>query len=181
MEQSKACAITGHRPSRFKWRNNENNTGCKRLKKRLNEQFVLLYEQGVKEFWIGGSLGVDLWAGEELLRLKTQPEYSDLQIHLALPLEGHDINWDESQRARMNALRDSCTSVTVIGESGQPAVLYKKRNYYMVDHSDFLVAVYDKDRSIRSGTGMTVNYAKKKHLRIIYIHPDSGKISSEPI
>lgn len=38
---------------------------------------------------------------------------------------------------------------------------YKARNYYMVDHADILVAVYDNNRSIRSGTGMTVNYAYK--------------------
>ena len=31
------CAITGHRPSRFKWKYNENNNGCRRLKKRLRE------------------------------------------------------------------------------------------------------------------------------------------------
>lgn len=40
----KACAITGHRPTRFKWKYNENNNGCKRLKRRLKEQFVLFYE-----------------------------------------------------------------------------------------------------------------------------------------
>lgn len=43
----KSCAITGHRPTRFKFGYKENYTGCKRLKKRLYEQFALLYEKGV--------------------------------------------------------------------------------------------------------------------------------------
>ncbi len=47
----------------------------------------------------------------------------------------------------------------------------------MVDHADCLLAVYDNDRSIRSGTGMTVNYAKKKGLPITLIHPDTGVVS----
>ena len=31
------CAVTGHRPTRFKWKYNEKNNGCKRLKKRMQE------------------------------------------------------------------------------------------------------------------------------------------------
>ncbi|MFR1478954.1 MAG: hypothetical protein ACLSB9_26265 [Hydrogeniiclostridium mannosilyticum] len=40
----------------------------------------------------------------------------------------------------------------------------------MVDHADVLVAVYDNTGSIRSGTGMTVSYARRKNLPIILIH-----------
>ena len=173
----KSCAITGHRPSRFKWKYNENNNGCKRLKKRLYTQLGLLYEQGVRNFWLGGSLGVDLWAGEELLRLKKQSGYQDLRLHLALPFEGHDLNWDAAQKKRMAVLRDACASVAIVGQGELPAVLYKRRNYYMVDHANILLAVYDNDRSIRSGTGMTVNYAKKRGRKIIFIHPDSAIVS----
>ena len=68
----KSCAITGHRPTRFKFGYKENYTGCKRLKKRLYEQFALLYEKGVRRFYVGGSLGVDMWAGEQVLTLKEQ-------------------------------------------------------------------------------------------------------------
>ena len=81
----KSCAITGHRPARFKWKYKENNTGCKRLKKRLRDQIVALYEQGVRRFYVGGALGVDMWAGEILLQLKEQPEYNDIELFIALP------------------------------------------------------------------------------------------------
>ena len=84
----KSCAITGHRPARFKWKYKENNTGCKRLKKRLRDQIVALYEQGVRRFYVGGALGVDMWAGEILLQLKEQPEYNDIELFIALPFEG---------------------------------------------------------------------------------------------
>ena len=39
----RTCAVTGHRPTRFKWKYNENNNGCKRLKKRMHDQFIVLY------------------------------------------------------------------------------------------------------------------------------------------
>lgn len=58
----KSCAIIGHRPTRFKFGYKENMSDCKRLKKRLHDQFLLLYEQGVRSFYVGGALGVDMWA-----------------------------------------------------------------------------------------------------------------------
>lgn len=64
----------------------------------------------------------------------------------------------------------------IVGQNGD-ASNYKKRNYYMVEHADILLAVYDNNRTIRSGTGQTVNYALKQNLRIIFLHPDTAEIS----
>ena len=173
-----ACAITGHRPTRFKFGYKENYTDCKRLKKRLRDQFALLYQQGVRWFWVGGALGVDMWAGEILLRMKEQPEYQDIDLFLALPFEGHDAGWDERSKQRMDFLRDHCTGVIVTGVEGQSAAQnYRQRNELMVENADVLVAVYDDDRAIRSGTGMTVNYARRKGLPVILIHPDTGVVT----
>lgn len=55
---------------------------------------------------------------------------------------------------------------------------YIKRNCYMVDHADFMVAVYDNERNLRSGTMQTVHYAEKKGLAITLIHPDTGAVTS---
>ncbi len=175
---SKSCAITGHRPTRFKWKYKEENTGCKRLKKRLHDQFISLYEQGVRRFYVGGALGTDMWSGEILLRLKEQPGYADIELVVALPFEGHDAEWDARSKSRLKFLIAHSAEAVTVGTTAEPAAIcYKKRNYYMVDRADCLLAVYDNDRSIRSGTGMTVNYAKKKGLPITLIHPDTGVVS----
>lgn len=169
------CAITGHRPTRFKFGYKENMSGCKRLKKRLHDQFILLYQQGVRRYFVGAALGVDQWAGEILLRLKEQPEYQDLELIVAIPFAGHDSDWDARSKTRLAFLLRHCTeSVTVSTAPGPEA--YKARNYYMVDRADILLAVYDNDRAIRSGTGQTVNYARKNDVSIILIHPDTGQV-----
>jgi len=176
----KTCAITGHRPTRFKWKYNENNTGCKRLKRRLRDQFILLYEQGVHHFWVGGALGVDLWAGEILLQLKQAPEFDKLKLYLALPFLEYNDSWDIKSKNRIAALRDGCASVVIVGTVDKPTDSYRKRNVYMVNQADILLAVFDNEHAIRSGTGMTVNYAKKKGIPITLIHPDTGIVSSLP-
>ena len=49
----------------------------------------------------------------------------------------------------------------------------------MVNRSVCGIAVYDLDKSIRSDTGMTYNYAVlKKKLPVTVIHSDTGVIIS---
>lgn len=170
------CAITGHRPTRFKFKYNENYTGCKRLKKRLHDQFAALYEQGVRRFLVGGALGVDMWSGEILLEMKRKPEYAGIELVIVLPHPGHDERWDERSKRRMAFLLEHSTEHLTIGTDSS-AESYYRRNRYLVDHADCLVAVYDNDRVVRSGTEMTVRYAEKRGKPVVLIHPDTGIVS----
>lgn len=169
-----SCAIVGHRPTRFKFKYKEHMKSCVRLKKRIREQFVLLYEQGVRRFYIGGALGVDMWAGEVLLEMKGLKEYKDLEILLVLPFSEYDAEWDPKSKARMSRLKRYCSSVE-IGSSEVGGQGYQERSRYMIDHADCVVAVYDNDRSRPSGVGLAVRYAEERRLPIILIHPDTAK------
>ena len=139
-----SCVITGHRPTRFKFKYNEKDKRCQRIKKCLQEQLIRLYNQGVRCFWVGGAMGADMWAAEILLRMKEQTMYQDVELCLALPFEGYDAGWDDWHRKRMGFIRK-----------------------------------YDNTHNMRSGTQQTVNYAKKKGLQIIYIHPDTAQVTTE--
>lgn len=168
------CAITGYRPTRFRFKYNENNKDCKRLKRRMEEQFSLLYQKGVRHFIVGGALGVDMWAGEILLLMKEKEEFSEIAITMALPFEGYDSNWDQPSRERTTRIQNNAKVLVIGTEPGTSS--YIKRNHFMVDHADVLLAVYDNDRKIRSGTAMMVRYAERKNRPIILIHPDNGKV-----
>lgn len=135
-----SCAIIGHRPTRFKFKYKENNSGCKRLKKRLHDQFISLYEQGVRRFLVGGNLGVDIWSGEILLNLKKQPEYADIELVLALPHPGHDSRWDQRNKNRLAFLLAHCAEHMTVGAQANGESYYK-RNRYMADHSDCLLSM----------------------------------------
>ena len=157
-----ACAITGHRPTRFRFKYNENDSRCKRLKKQLREQFALLYSKGVRRFYVGGALGVDQW----------------IELIVVQPFPDHDACWDDRSRERLAFLIRHSTEHIVIGEEARREN-FIKRNRYMVDHADCLLAVYDNSRSIRSGTGATVHYAEKTAKPIIFIHPDTMAVTTQ--
>lgn len=144
----------------------------------MRDQFIMLYEKGVRKFYVGGALGVDMWAGEIVLRLKEQPEYNGIELVVVCPFPNHDEGWDSRSRERLTFLIQHSTEHIIIGKFAI-AENYLQRNRYMVDHADCLLAVYDNDVSIRSGTRMTVNYAETKNKPIVFIHPDIAKITME--
>lgn len=174
--EAKSCAIFSHRPTRFKFGYKENMTGGKRLKKRLRDQFTALYSQGVRRFYVGGCLGVDQWAGEILLRLKEQPEFSEIELVVVAPFPDHDAKWDERSRNRLRFLISHSAEHLVVGRDDRTESIIA-RNRYMLSHADVLVVVYDNDRTVRNGVGQVVLSAEKLRLPIVFIHPDTGIIS----
>ncbi|MEG2378312.1 MAG: SLOG family protein [Clostridia bacterium] len=173
--QGNTCFITGHRPHRFKFGHNENDKLCIKIKNILKAQILRQYtENNVQKFWVGGAIGADCWAGEIILELKKQNDYRDIELFAALPFPAYNEKFDKKEKARWRDILNGCTdSVTVCESYSMNA--YRRRNYYMVDRSQYGIAVYDNDNAGRSGTGMTVNYAVKKKLSIILIHPDTAK------
>lgn len=168
------CFITGHRPSRFPFP--ESSPMCQKMKTSIGREIKRLYnEMGICGVWVGGAAGVDTWAAEIVLALQKQDAYQDLQLFLAIPFPEFTDRFPPKQKERYQHILERCTDSVIVCRAYRPDS-YKKRNYYMVDHSICGIAVYDNNRSLRSGTGMTVNYARKKQLPIILIHPDTGNI-----
>lgn len=173
----KACAITGDRPTSFKFGYKENYSLCKKLKRVMAEQIKELYENGVTCFYIGGSLGVDIWAGEIILRLKEQTRYEAIELVLVIPYKGYDSNWDERSRKRLEYLIKHSKACLTAGDINCQES-YVKRNYYMVDQADCVLAICGNDRNILSTFGKMLSYATKRKRNIIFINPDTAETSS---
>lgn len=158
-----SCAVIGQHPTRFKFKYNEYMTSCKRIKKRMHDVFVSLYQRGVRCFFIGGALGVDMWAGEILLNMQRQTEYQELQVIMVCPFPGHDVRWDPKSQARQRKLCEGCTKV-LMGTEHPGSEGYKKRTEYMMKRADYVVAVYDNDPKHYSGVETAMGIAEKKKL-----------------
>lgn len=117
-----------------------------------------------------------MWAAEQILRLKEQPGYEDIELVVALPFVGHDAKWDQRSKRRMEFILQHCSKKEVIGNE-DCRESYVKRNCYMVDQANYLVAVYDDVRNLRSGTMQCVRYARKNDVPVVLIHPDTANIT----
>lgn len=94
-----------------------------------------------------------------------------------IPLPEHGETFAPEQKKRYQRILNECTDSIVVCRSYRPDA-YKKRDCCMVDQSVCGIMVYDMDKSVRSGTGMTFNFAVlKKKLPVTLIHPDTVQIS----
>lgn len=175
-----SCAVAGPKPTRFKFGYKEDNSLCRKIKKAMLRQFRRLYrKRGVRRFYIGGAIGVNLWAGELLLKLKEEPGYEDLELVVILPFPGHDAKWDVRSRKRLEYLiRHSVEHLTVGTEDCRES--YISQNRYLVDHAQCLVAVGEEHREQETESFQVTTYAREKGLEIIYVHPDTAEVTDVP-
>lgn len=118
--------------------------------------------------------GVDLWAEEIALDLKKKNPA--LRLHCVLPCKGQERKWPASEQERYHSiLRQADEVIYVNREYTSDCML--ARNRYLVEHSSVLLAVYNG--TYRSGTGMTVRYAKKLGREVIIINPATRSVSCE--
>ena len=164
--KEKVCAFTGHRPQNLPFGFNENDARCDRLKELLRFSIEkLITDKGVTTFISGMAIGVDTYAAEIVLEMKKK--YPNIKLEAVIPCETQAVKWSEKDRDRYFGIIEKCDTETLL-QTKYTADCMQKRNKYMVDKSDYLIAVWDGKPS---GTGKTVNYAKSKGKKIIRIIP----------
>ena len=162
----KTCAFTGHRPQHLPFGMNENDERCIKLKEELKEQIINLIEaENVTHFITGMALGVDLYAAEIVLDLKAR--YPSITLESAIPCETQAAKWNAAMRERYYGIAAQCDKETLLQTHYTPDCM-DRRNRYMVDHADYIIAVWDGKPS---GTGKTVMYAQSKGKVIIKVNP----------
>lgn len=160
------CAFSGHRPSKFPWRDNEGDDRCILLKNALNTQIEKLASAGVTDFLTGMARGVDTWAA--LLVLELREQNPKLRLHCILPCREQAEKWATAdQDIYFSVLRQADSVVYVNRHYNKGCML--ARNRFMVEHSGLLLAVYNGEQ--RGGTAATVRWAQKLGREIIILDP----------
>ena len=171
---SRACAFTGHRPKSFPWKYDESAIGCVALKNVLAEQIAALADDGVTEFLSGMALGTDLWSAQIVLDLRIENPL--LRLHCILPHVGQADKWSASARERYIAILEQANTVDYVSRTYYDGCMID-RNHRLVNAAGLLLAVYNGVQ--RSGTGATVNYARRIGRKIIIIDPITLHITHE--
>lgn len=162
------CYFTGHRPQKLPWGFHESDPRCIALKNNLKKaiwQVVTRYQ--VTHFLTGMALGVDQWAAELVIRLKET--YPDLGITLeaVLPCDNQADKWRRDASQRYQEILNQCDIVSPLQKGYSPGCM-ERRNQYMVDHSKYIIAVWDRKPG---GTAGTVRYAQSLGKAVIILAP----------
>lgn len=172
MSEAKTCCFTGHRPQSLPFRFNEQDERCTRLKQLLQEEIERqIVEEGVTHFISGMAIGVDMYAAEIVLELKVR--YPQITLESAIPCETQAVKWSSALRERYYMIASKCDKETLI-QQRYTADCMHKRNRYMVDSSDTVIAVWN---GTPSGTGKTVKYAEEQKKTIVVINPETLCVS----
>lgn len=165
----KTCCFTGHRPQKLGY--GENSIQCDELKSKLEELIKNLIEkEGVTHFISGVALGVDTYAANIVLNLKAQ--YLDITLECAIPCETQAVKWNERDRDIYYDLLAKCDKETLL-QQNYTSDCMQKRNEYMVDNSDYVIAVWNGKPS---GTGNTVKYARNNKKAVLLINPQTLEV-----
>lgn len=167
------CAFTGHRPQRFPFGFDEEDERCVEIQRRMAELIEALIHGGVKTFYSGMALGVDQW-GVKIAQAMRQQHLS-VKVVAVLPCETQASRWSPEQRHRyFDVLLPACDDVITL-QRHYTADCMMKRNAWLVDHADCLLAVYDGME--KGGTHRTIQYARRMEKPVIAMHPDTLEAS----
>ena len=152
--EGKTCCVTGHRDIPA--------DETAHVKVALRQEIGKAVNDGFTIFLSGFADGVDQYFAEIILEL--QNKNPNLKLIAVLPYRKRKDSL--CQKEHTNTLLDACAEVIIIQEEYRPNV-YSKRNRYMVEHADRVIAVYDGRE--KGGTVKTIRYAHqfRKELREI--------------
>lgn len=150
-------AFTGHRPNNLGGYKTPNPTFrwiCWRLREELE---ALKPDRAIT----GMALGVDQWAAAICLD-------KGIPYIAAVPFVGQKKTWPAASQRSYHLLLESAAEVVTVCKGEYAPEKMQRRNEWMVDHCDKLIAVWD---GTAGGTGNCVRYAQKKKKEIVRIIP----------
>lgn len=158
----KIC-VTGHRPTKL-YGYDISNEKYTQLKNNFKK---ILIEYNCDEAITGMALGADTVFALAVLELKN--EGYNIKLHCAIPCKGQTSTWvDSNDIKRYYDIIAKADIVKFVSEKSYKPYLMQKRNEYMVDNSDLVIAVWDGSSG---GTKNCVDYAQSNNKTILRINP----------
>lgn len=164
----KSCCLTGHRPSGFPWdyqdkKSEEYKNYISSLEKKI---ITLIEEYGCVHFISGMAIGADTDFAKLCLDLRDR-EYPHITVEGAIPCPNQEAKWTDADKKEYKKLLKRLDKVTTVSNTFTYSC-YQKRNEYMIDNSDCIIAVWNGEQ--KGGTYNSICYAKRTKKLISYLH-----------
>ena len=172
-------AVTGHRPNKL-WGYDMNQIPYDLLREAIGNVLLDLMLKEFREHQVvkfrlinGMALGVDQIFCEESIYLRDKRaryfnSYVRIIVEAAVPCYGQEAKFPKEAQAAYENLLSQCDDVTIVTRAPYLPAVMQRRNVYMVDKANALIAVWDGQKG---GTANCVKYAKHKGIPIIQIDP----------
>jgi uncharacterized phage-like protein YoqJ len=147
------CSFTGHREIEEKY--------IKPLEEILVRAIDYVYSEGCRNFYCGGAVGFDTMAAKTVIAMKLKKP--DMRLIVVIPCKSQADKWSERARSIYEFILSNADEVVYTSEEYTKDCM-RKRNQFLVDSCDVLVAFSGKERS---GSAQTVRMAVAKE-RIVY-------------
>ena len=164
------CCVTGHRPAGFPFPYGYG-PRYEHYRGLLGRKIEGLIRAGCTGFITGMALGADLdFAEEVLLAARRYAGKVPITLEAAIPCPDQTCRWfSDKQLARYRDILAACDKRTLVSPAYTPACM-QKRNRYMVDRADIVLAVYNGATS--GGTYNTLRYAGNLGKPVVYLRVD---------
>lgn len=163
----KTCCFTGSRPESFPWKENESDFRCVELKKQIFAAVSSLADDGYCRFISGMARGADIFCAEAVIELMRERE--GITLECAVPCPEQARSWSKLWKDRREAVLERAGNVVVLCPHYTNFCM-AKRNEYMVDSSDFVLAVWGGQTY--GGTYGTIQKAKRAEKLVKIIRYD---------
>lgn len=157
-------AVTGHRPNKL-WGYDYSHDNYIKL---FSKMYDFLKENETTHCISGMALGVDTIFALAALRYKRDNPERNVIVECAIPCRNHSSQWSTKDKGLYNSILVKADRVTLVSDEEYKPWLMQRRNEYMVDNCDLLLAIWD---GTKGGTGNCVKYAQKKDKKIVQINP----------
>ena len=158
------CCVTGHRPKGFPFVRSEDSLEYCTYLKKMTETVDELICEGYQAFISGMADGADMDFAKTVIRIRDAR--GGITLEGALPYSQSRPQKNFEQRTEKEEIVNLCDCKTIVSDHYYRGCMHK-RNRYMVDKADIVLAVWNGVCS--GGTWETIKYARKKGKFIRYI------------
>ena len=132
------------------------------LKKRLHNTLEALILQDFRHFLTSATQGIELWAAEELIKLREQ--YHDVILEIVIPYDKHSGKWQQQYQERYRILCEQADIVTTLSHSYNKGAIFARNRYLMAFCSTMLFAYTEGTATER--LAQQARWAGKQAIRL---------------
>lgn len=157
----KSMCATGHRPLANDWDIAHPNRQM--IRRHL---FPILKQAhlygGFNDFYTGMAQGFDMDFALCVIELRLEMK-GGIYLNAAVPFKGQEIMWSDDIKYAYCEILDQCDSVVEVSEPGYEAWKMQKRNEFMVDMTEHVMAFWN---GRKGGTKNCIRYALQQGKRV---------------